>query len=286
MRALAVAAPAMLMVVGLSCGDEVTYLGEPCTQDADCDDGRLCNGVETCDPASSRANFLGCVSERNPEPCVTGEQTCSDAMNRCVAICDVNPDVDSDGFTDPECGGTDCNDSDVDAFPGNSEICDPLGHDEDCDPTTFGDRDLDGDGDVDSRCVNVAPDGTTLGGDDCNDYDPLVSPDSAERCNGEDDDCDGTVDEDVEAVYLYADTDGDGFGDAAMEFACRYELGYVDNKLDCDDTNAALFPGSMRCDGVNVEICTGGVWVKANCPAEHTCIPQPNGTGICQNTGP
>ncbi len=35
----------------------------------------------------------------------------------------------------------------------------------------------------------------TMGGDDCDDGDPLTSPAALEQCDGEDDDCDGTIDE-------------------------------------------------------------------------------------------
>ncbi len=46
-------------------------------------------------------------------------------------------------------------------------------------------RDLDGDGYGDAAC----------GGHDCNDSDPAVHPSATERCNGVDDNCNGTTDE-------------------------------------------------------------------------------------------
>jgi len=62
---------------------------------------------------------------------------------------------------------------------------------------------------------------------------------------------------------LYADRDGDGFGDPATELdACDAPSGSVDNADDCDDTNAAIHPNATEgaddgidqdCDGL--ELC-------------------------------
>src|SRR5262245_15569125 len=74
------------------------------------------------------------------------------------------PDADGDGHADINCprtnvsiGGDDCDDHDGRRFPGNAEVADFIGRDEDCDPTTFSnaalhDGDRDGDGEVDYRC--------------------------------------------------------------------------------------------------------------------------------------
>ncbi|NIR42197.1 MAG: hypothetical protein GWN79_04495, partial [Actinobacteria bacterium] len=101
------------------------------------------------------------------------------------------------------CGGSDCDDSDPNRFPGNTEICDSEGVDEDCDPETLGDRDVDGDGQVSAECCN----GARCGGD-CADRLPDVFSGAAEVCDLRDQDCDGSVDEGV-AVMLFEDLDGD-----------------------------------------------------------------------------
>ncbi len=91
----------------------------------------------------------------------------------------------------------------------------------------------------------------SLGGD-CDDADPEVAPGIEESCDGKDNDCDGSVDEDV-ALTFYADTDGDGYGDPAVSTeACDAPAGFVDNPDDCDDTNADTNPGAGEvCDGVD-----------------------------------
>lgn len=117
-----------------------------CTSDAMCDDGRFCNGLERCAPASSAADSSGCVPA-DSMPCAPG--ICDEDSDRCLGSC---TDADGDGFEDVACGGSDCDDSDANRYPGNVEICDALGIDEDCDGTTIGDRDADGDGFIDAAC--------------------------------------------------------------------------------------------------------------------------------------
>jgi MYXO-CTERM domain-containing protein len=87
--------------------------------------------------------------------------------------------------------------------------------------------------------------------DDCDDGDADQNPTATESCNGEDDDCDGSVDEGAASATWYADSDGDGFGDPTNSVdACVQPTGTVSNPDDCDDTNALIRPGAP-------EVCNG-----------------------------
>ncbi|HYV93786.1 MAG TPA: MopE-related protein [Chitinophagales bacterium] len=58
----------------------------------------------------------------------------------------------------------------------------------------------------------------------------------------------------------YADTDGDGYGDASVTVqGCSIPVGYVTNNTDCNDANAVIHPGTTEvCNGVD-ENCNGQI---------------------------
>ncbi len=64
---------------------------------------------------------------------------------------------------------------------------------------------------------------------DCNDADEAVGPGQVEVCNGIDDNCDGSVDNDAsDATMFYADGDGDGSGYVGAAIAaCDTPAGYA-----------------------------------------------------------
>jgi hypothetical protein len=206
-----------------------------------CDDGLFCNGPETCDPVT------GCVA--GSPPC--GTEMCDEDTDRCASECGVDADMDGDGEESVMCGGDDCDDSDDGVFPGATEICDPDGVDEDCNPLTVGTLDNDGDGVVSSACCN----GDECG-PDCDDGNGNVAPGQTEACNGTDDDCDGSVDEGALTTY-YVDADGDDFGDPSETMmACSQPSGYSENDRDCDDSLAAANPGAAEvCDASGDNDC-------------------------------
>jgi hypothetical protein len=195
-----------------------------------------------------------------------------------------NPDADGDGHAAIACGGDDCDDGDAGRFPGNIDVCDSAGVDGDCDYSTPGQVDRDGDGFNSDTCFNVDDSGTIRSqGDDCDDGQPSVHRIAVEVCNGIDDNCDGAVDYGVTREY-WVDDDGDGFGDKSLGQRCPADSeGLAERPGDCDDGTASIFPGMQVCSGTGgVEICEAdGTWTAMACAAGETCAVQPNELGVC-----
>ncbi|MCK6522492.1 hypothetical protein L6R49_13755 [Myxococcota bacterium] len=97
--------------------------------------------------------------------------------------------------------------------------------------------------------------------EDCDDNNAAVSPDAEELCDGVDNDCDGSVDEEVGTAW-YADADADGYGDPGAEtIACEAPEGAVAVGGDCDDADPAYNPGAPEtdCADPNDYNCDGSV---------------------------
>jgi hypothetical protein len=102
-------------------------------------------------------------------------------------------------------------------------------------------RDADGDGYGDPNEVVRAtsqPSGYVADSSDCDDTDASSHPGGTEVCDGADNDCNGTVDDNpTDGETWYTDSDLDSFGDpAAPVLACQQPSGTVSNTLDCDDS--------------------------------------------------
>ncbi len=231
-----------------------------CTKNSECNDSLFCNGQEVCADGFCR--------QGTPPACSDGIRctidACDETLDECVSV---PPDADGDGHADSECldadgtpFGEDCDDNDPLAFPGNAEVCDPDDRDEDCDPTTIGERDADGDGYLDAACCNEQADGELLCGEDCDDRRANVNPQATEACDFLDNNCDGEVDEGV-FVNMYPDADHDGHGDESADEArtCPQAVGFASSQDDCDDDDPEVFKGQFEiCDGKDNN-CNGDV---------------------------
>lgn len=140
------------------------------------------------------------------------------------SACMTDADLDGFGTASPRGGitaGTDCNDANDEVYPGAQEGCN--GIDNDCsgavaaweEDTYYEDHVFFMD------CEDMDHDGSSFYDGDCNPWDNLVYPGAAERCNGQDDACVGSLADDE------ADYDQDGW------MACEG---------DCVDTDSFTFP--------------------------------------------
>jgi hypothetical protein len=180
------------------------------------------------------------------------------------------PDEDGDGhgmagFTvstrtpDAPPGGSnladDCDDGEPRVHPGAAESCVGRGIDEDCDGVVDGGLspadpwypDVDGDGHGAPPAVLscTPPPGHVPLGDDCDDADPATFPGAVERC-GEDRDCDGRMDDAVDAPTWYYDRDGDGHAGVEAARACAPPPGTLAESSDCDDADPAVSPSAAE----------------------------------------
>ena len=181
-------------------------------------------------------------------------------------------DGDKDGFGDaknkaclcaasvgfPVADATDCDDGDLNIKPGAKEIC-ANGKDDDCDgdenqkdaqgcSNYYVDLDGDGYGTGAATCLCAAKDDLkALAGGDCDDKVKAVYPTAKEVCNGKDDNCEGTTDEEgAEGCKAwFVDTDKDGWGDAAKSAClCGASGLYVTLQVgDCNDGNPVVHKG-------------------------------------------
>jgi hypothetical protein len=234
----------------------------------DCDDGSAANspeGVEVCDGADNDCD---------------GDTDEDDAVDAAVWY----DDDDEDGFGDAESSvtacsqpeessadSTDCDDHNALFNPAATERCD--GFDNDCDEeideeeaidasTWYADNDSDGAGDPENAAVACdQPDGFLQDSTDCDDNDDDSHPGAEEFCNGADDDCDGTADNDpVDGQLWYSDVDLDGYGDdEASATSCEALEGYVENAGDCDDGNGDIGPGAEEICNQLDDDCNGSI---------------------------
>lgn len=137
-----------------------------------------------------------------------------------------------------------------------SEACTPVNFYADADQDGFGNPGI-----ATSSCTALP--GTVADASDCDDSRSDLSPLGTETCNGLDDNCDGSVDNDApESVQWHLDADADGYGDPqTYALACEAPVGFVSDATDCDDFDPSVHPlaDESDCDDPVDYNCDGSV---------------------------
>ena len=170
-------------------------------------------------------------------------------------------DADQDGYPVSE----DCDDLNIQTNPAAIETCDGIDNncngqiDEDVLQRFFLDEDNDGFGGYTSIEACEPPSGYVPVPNDCNDNNSSVYPSAPEQCDNVDNNCDGTIDENLNMEW-YLDLDGDGYGNPEFLLEqCLAPQGYVGDNSDCNDSEETAHPwGEEICDEIDNN-CDGQV---------------------------
>ncbi|MDX1752336.1 MAG: MopE-related protein, partial [Salinimicrobium sediminis] len=120
------------------------------------------------------------------------------------------------------------------------------------------------------ECSSIDQDGDNFTADvDCDDRNSNIFPGATEICNHKDDDCDGTIDEDVNYIY-YWDEDDDGYGDESRPVSSCSSTAtnkLSTNSTDCNDQDDTVNPGANEICGNNIDDnCDGNIDEGCSCP--------------------
>ncbi|MFM7202976.1 MAG: MopE-related protein [Myxococcota bacterium] len=269
--------------------------------DADNDGQGGSTSQQACSASSGYVSSTGDCNDSDNKIFVGASELCDSKDNDCDGQTDESAgttyyrDADGDGYGTSSTSviacstpsgyvsnSTDCNDTNNAIKPNATETCD--GVDQNCNGSidegltqTAYYQDLDGDGYGNPSVVKndcAKPTGYVSNSFDCRDTNDQINPAATETCNGVDEDCDGTVDDGLATTTYYQDSDGDGYGNPSVsQSKCSKPTGYVADKTDCNDTNAAVKPGAVeQVNGIDDD-CDGIIDILASCKALKTNNP-------------
>lgn len=240
--------------------------------------------------------------------CIAGKELCQGrqpAREACNGMDDDCNGQTDEGFPDTDGDGVaNCVDNCPDVANPDQKDTNHDGVGDACSTTN---KDSDGDGDPDST--------------DCAPNDPTISHKAQEKCDGKDDNCNGTVDDENAkgCTVYYMDSDGDGYGvtsaSATSRCLCSPQGDWrATSSDDCNDNDKAIHPGAAEvCDGKDnncdgsvddganicpngsvckdgqcVQGCTpvNGGWTDWNCPECSACATSVTCTRTCTNPAP
>lgn len=233
------------------------------------------HGQAACNVSETTALEAGDCDDLEPAINPGTEEVCDTVDNDCNGDTDelvqtaFYKDEDGDGYGDSNdsilaCSrpsgyteaGQDCVDTDAAVNPHALETCN--GSDDDCDHEVdegtrvvlYADRDDDGYG-AKSETVMACSGSQGLVSDstDCDDLNNAIHPHASELCNGVDDNCNTSIDEDLKTTY-YLDVDQDGYGDPNNhQESCTQPEAYSSTGGDCDDEDPLNYPGATDLPG-------------------------------------
>lgn len=298
-------------------GDACVPGAPPCLEPLVCNEAAVrCETPAGCDAPDADGDGVARPScggddcdDTDPDRFPGNAELCDAVDQDCDPATLGDRDDDEDGAISSECCnadrcGADCDDSSAAIGPTGTEVCD--GRDDDCDgdvdegvlrsfwPDT--DRDGYGDRSMAPEFACLPEEGFVENALDCDDRRIEVNPAAAERCNGEDDNCNGVIDDAslaalsctsafgsppntrfrCEAAVCVGDCrDEERFRDCNMDLTDGCETHIAEDPLNCGScgrtcgTHAACVDG--MCDTL-VELAAG---------ERHACGRYASGAVVC-----